>query len=54
MQELGVAGLVPLGGLQGRGERVGGGGELQVGEVRAELLVDRVGSHQHATSASCA
>ena len=33
VQELGVAGLLPLGGLQGRCQRVGGGRELQVGEM---------------------
>lgn len=44
MQELSVARLVPLRGFQGRRERVNGGGsgELEVGEMAAELLVDRV------------
>ena len=40
--------------IQGRRERVGRSVQLQVGEMTAELLVDRVGSHQHATSASFA
>ena len=52
VQELGVAGLVALGVLERGRELLGDGGEAQVGEVRAELLVGGVG-HQHATSASC-
>jgi hypothetical protein len=54
VQELGVAGLVSLGCLESRCELVGHGGELEVGEMAAELLVDRVGAHQHATSARAA
>lgn len=49
-QELGVAGLVALGGLQGRGEGVGRGSELEVGQARAQLLVDGVRAHQHASA----
>ena len=54
VQELRVAGLLALGVLEGRCERVCCGAELQVREMAAELLVDRVGAHQHATSASLA
>jgi hypothetical protein len=54
VQELRVAGLFALGDVQGRCERVGCGTQFQVGEMAAELLVDRVGAHQHATSASLA
>jgi hypothetical protein len=53
VQELGVAGLVALGGLEGGGELVGGGPEAEVVQVLAQLLVDRVG-HQDAISASSA
>ena len=53
VQELGVGRLVALGRLERSGELVGDGGEPQVVQVPAQLLVDGVG-HQDATSASSA
>ena len=52
-EELGVAGPVALGGLESRGELIGGGSEAEVVQVLAQLLVDGVG-HQDATSATSA
>ena len=52
-EELGVGRLVALGRFERAGELVGDRGELEVVQVAAQLLVDRVG-HQDATSASCA
>ena len=46
VQELGVAGLVVLGVLERGGEPLSGRGELQRGEVPAELLVGRVLVHR--------
>jgi hypothetical protein len=54
VEELGVARLLALSGLQGGREGVGDCGHLQVGQVASELLVDRVGAHQQATSARAA
>jgi hypothetical protein len=46
VQELGVAGLVALGGFEGGGEMLRGGGELEVGQVAAQLLVGGVLVHR--------
>jgi hypothetical protein len=45
-EELGVAGLVTLGALEGGGEVFGGGGELEVGQVAAQPLVGGVLVHR--------
>ena len=53
VQELGVAGLGLLRGFERGGELLGRGGELEVGEVAAQLLVGGVLVHR-ATLAICA
>jgi hypothetical protein len=53
VQELGVAGLGLLRIIEGGGELFGGGGELEIGEVAAQLLVGGVLVHR-ATLAICA
>jgi hypothetical protein len=53
VQELGVAGLGLLCRFEGGGQLLGGGGELEVGEVPAQLLVGGVLVHL-ATRAICA
>ena len=53
VQELGVAGLGLLGLLERGGQLLGCGGELEVGEVAAQLLVGGVLVHR-ATLAICA
>ncbi len=53
MQELGVAGLGLLDLLERGRQLLGGGGELEVGEVAAQLLVGGVLVHR-ATLAICA
>ena len=52
-QEGGVAQLVRLGVVELTGQRLGGGGQTQVGEMRPHLLIDRVLAHA-VTSTSAA
>ncbi len=51
-EELRVAGLLALGVREGAGELVGDRGELEVVQVLAQLLVERVVTHRPAASAS--
>ena len=44
-QELGVADVAVVGVFEVAGERLGGCGQLEVGEMPSELLVDRVSAH---------
>ena len=50
LEEARVGGLALVGVLQGRGELLGGRLQAQVGEMRAQLLVDALLAHEAATS----
>ena len=44
-QELGMADVAAVGGVEVAGERLSGCGQLEIGEMTSELLVDRVSAH---------